>query len=82
MNDEKDNVGGGEEIKDLRLPMDTPLLQKLEYVMKHYGIINKTEAIRVLITLRYNEIKKETEPSHVLITLRDDQEKEKKKKDI
>ena len=46
------------DLKDLRIPMDPDLKGKLKHVMEYYGIKNKTEAIRVLITLEYRKIKK------------------------
>jgi len=49
------------DLKDMRIPMDSDLLEKVEKIMEYYGIKNKTEIIRVLITLEYRKIKKELE---------------------
>lgn len=44
--------------KELRIPIDMEIFDKLETIKEYYGIKNSTEIIRHLITKEYRTIKK------------------------
>jgi len=41
---------------EIRVSLDKEFIEKIESLKKHYGIKNKTELIRLLITEKYREI--------------------------
>jgi len=47
-----------EKHKELHIPIDLEIFDKLETVKEYHGIKNSTEIIRFLITKEYREINK------------------------
>lgn len=52
MNDEKH--------KDLHIPIDMEIFEKLEAIKEHHGIKNSTEIVRFLITKEHRHINKKS----------------------
>ncbi len=46
-----------EKNKELHVPIEKEIFQKLEDIKEYHGIKNNTEIIRFLITKKYREIK-------------------------
>ena len=55
MVDTKKNINGSKD-KELHVPIDKEIVEKLEQVKDYHGIKNNTEIIRFLITKEFREI--------------------------